>query len=170
MLCEDADSDSDSEVTTSEPKTGPNQSVTLSPKASLLPIRPGQTAVSAQAKPSPRCDWPAFPPQPVPKGLNEKAVLTTYWKERTKLIKHLEKRAEKFEKKSKIEYDRARWGKEPAKQDKKDKKDKKAKTPSVQPSPSIPPTPPSQSPSQSVDSMNVVKRAATEVNGATKVS
>jgi len=52
---------------------------------------------------------PAVSPQPFP------PVLQTYWKERAKFIKHLEKKSDDFARESKEEYDRARWGKQPKK-------------------------------------------------------
>ena len=42
-------------------------------------------------------------------------ALRAYWKERARFIKHLEKRADKFAKRSKEEYDAARWGIQPKK-------------------------------------------------------
>lgn len=52
------------------------------------------------------------PAQPAAKDRQkDQSPYDLYWKERKKLIKHLENRARKFEKKNKEEYDRARWGK-----------------------------------------------------------
>lgn len=50
--------------------------------------------------------------QPIAKDRqDDQSPYDLYWKERKKLIKHLENRARKFDKKNKEEYDRARWGK-----------------------------------------------------------
>lgn len=57
-------------------------------------------------------------------------VLDEYWIERARFIKHLEKRAKKFAKRSKEDYDAARWGKP------KPKKQLKSKPP---PSPTVAP-------------------------------
>lgn len=58
-------------------------------------------------------------------------ILEEYWIERAKFIKHLEKRTRKFVKRSKEDYDAARWGKE------KPKKQPKPRPVPVTPPPSL---------------------------------
>lgn len=71
-------------------------------------------------------------------------ALQAYWKERARFIKHLEKRADKFAKRSKEEYDAARWGIQPKKKNTKGP----AKRLDTAPAPAtpVPPNPSAESP------------------------
>jgi hypothetical protein len=104
-------------------------------------------------------------------------ALQAYWKERAKFIKHLEKRSDKFAKRSKEDYDLARWG-TPKKKNNTKAAIKSKKTAPVSPSKSdinteasVPPTPVPETPSTPLsDSSSNDMIASTSAKGALRAA
>lgn len=95
--------------TTSTASTHSTPTSKLNPPSSASPVRSSHHKQAASSKqPS------ATAPKPTPPAAqaSRQSVLDQYWIERAKFIKHLEKRSKKFAKRSKEDYDAARWGKE----------------------------------------------------------
>ena len=109
-----------SETTSSEWSTDSDTVSTLSATDTILDTASSVSQTSGEedqeAEPELEISVPSAQPVRTPEG--RQRILDTYLSERAKFFKHIKRRAKKFEKKSREDYDRARWGREPVKKPK----------------------------------------------------